>query len=503
MSTAELFVDVDSAKASHAAGGYDFLSPERQQKYDLLVHLLGNLEQPVFLSGPEGIGKSAFLARLRDHPPPKWRVFSLTASPQTTLEQVQKALAEALAAKGQREVVVLALDDAGRLAPGVLDAICRFAVQTADLGLLAALRPDELHLKAVSDPWAVGEAQVIELPPLSEQQCADYFERLWLQRGRSGEPDPELVQEIYRRTHGVPGWIQHEVVELFGRPPLRWHLALAKPVYLALGVVGIAVVAVTYWQSRQHASESVLPLSPAPSADPMAASAPPGVAAPPSPLAPKPPEKAQGEITEPVAVVVQAPAAEVAAGEEAQKEAKDESAPQSELPPPNPALPVEKAPSVSSKPQATEVRKPAAEAVKAKEGRPVVEKSPPAPPKSPPAAEAQKPVGEPPKTQDAASEVAKTAGIQPREWVLKQPSSRFALQIGFFRDPKALAEFARRHPKLRPLAYYPKGNGYVLLYGAFSSIDEVQQATRKLPPEIGQASIWRFKSIQGAARTNP
>jgi hypothetical protein len=43
----------------------------------------------------------------------------------------------------------------------------------------------------------------------------------------------------------------------------------------------------------------------------------------------------------------------------------------------------------------------------------------------------------------------------------------------------------------------------VLLYGAFRSISEVQQATRRLPPDVGQASIWRFKSVQDAVRSLP
>ncbi|MFN3920571.1 MAG: SPOR domain-containing protein, partial [Methylohalobius sp.] len=135
----------------------------------------------------------------------------------------------------------------------------------------------------------------------------------------------------------------------------------------------------------------------------------------------------------------------------------------------------------------------------------VPKKAPPKPEAVTPLAEAQQqaPAPESPKLQDAALEVAKAAGIQPREWVLKRSPDHFALQIGFFQDPKALAAFARRHPGLRPLAYYPRGKGYVLLYGAFRNIGEVQQAIRRLPPDVGQASIWRFKSIQDAVRSLP
>lgn len=487
MSTAELLVE--NSRLPHDLGGYDFLSPERQQKYDLLLHLLANLGQPVLLSGPEGIGKSTFLTQLRDHHPPAWQVLLLQATPATDLEQVRKSLADR---KLQGAVTVLVLDDAGCLLPGVLDETCRFVAQAVNLRLIAAMRPDELHLKAVSDPWAVGEAQVIELPPLNEQQCAAYFERLWLQRGRSGEPDPELVQEIYRRTHGVPARIQQEVLELFGRPPLRWHLTLAKPMYLALAVVVAAVVAVTHWQATRQ-KEQTESLS-QPTA--LIQSVPTVRSLPPTPSDGQSVEVAASkqEVT-PSAPPVFDPVLQSAKSTEENRDEEIARLPeQLSQSMPSQAVAVEEPETVY--PQSTEApQEPQAEP-------PVLEKAPPRPEEVPPMAKPQQ-QSPAPKLRDAALEVARAAGIQPREWVLKRPPDHFALQIGFFQDPKALAAFARRHPGLRPLAYYPKGKGYVLLYGAFRSIGEVQQAIRRLPSEVGQASIWRFKSVQDAVRSLP
>lgn len=497
MNTAEVLVE----KFSYDSPKFDFLSPERQEKYELILHLVANFGQPVFLSGPEGIGKSAFLTQLRDHPPPGWEIFLLAASPEATLDEVQKTLAEINGIRREGRQVV-ALDDAGCLAPGLLDQICRLLVQDLGFGLVAALRPDELHLKAVSDPWAVGEAQVIELPPLNAQQCADYFERLWLKRGRSGEPDPELVQEIYRRTHGVPGWIQEEALEFFGRPAPRWHLALAKPIYLALAVVGGAVIAVTaYWQQKVSPPEAPVAEQPVASAPkPQAPLASPVVSPPPAPLP-------QAEVSPPQPPKVEENAVQVASDAGAQAlSLPPVQTPKTEE---KPLLPAEKLKAQPKPLQVAEAVKPQppyppppareAEAPKGEEKlrpQPPAPKVPPATPESP-KADSQKPENLPPRE---AEEVAKAAGVQSREWVLKRPAEQFALQIGFFQDPKALAAFARRHPGLRPLAYYPKGKGYVLLYGAFSNLDEVQRAIRKLPPEVSHASIWRFKSVQEAAR---
>ncbi|MCX8048589.1 MAG: SPOR domain-containing protein [Methylohalobius sp.] len=507
---------IEITNFAYSLGELDFLSPERQQKYELLLHLLANLRQPLLLSGPEGIGKSTFLAQLRDHPPPGWQVFLLNASQEANLDQVRRALIErpqpAQVGRGQQRITVLALDGAGWLIPGALDEICRFVAQMADVRLVAALRPDELHLKAVSDPWAVGEAQVIELPPLTEEQCADYLNRLWVQRGKSGEPDPELVRDIYRRTYGVPARIQEEMLDLFGRPPLRWHLTMAKPVYVSLMLLVAAVVAVTYWQAEGQ-NEKKPESSPQETALNQ-----------PDPTQPVPPaldkkpasqevsvSKSEEQAAVPPASSAPDPALQTAqvpdASAQSMGEAKDEDAEQTELVAVSaPSLPSEKvAVEDPRKPEPKEQEK-VTEPPKRAASTPIsqVEELPPKQAASVPLAETQPaPAPERPKVQDAALEAAKAAGIQPREWVLKRPPEHFALQIGFFRDPKALAAFAQRHPKLRPLTYYPKGNGYVLLYGSFRSIDEVQQATRKLPPEIGQASIWRFKSVQDAVRSQP
>lgn len=494
MSTAEPLFEISHFPLQpQSKSEFDFLSPERQQKYDLLVHLLANLGQPVFLSGPEGIGKSTFLKQLCDHLPAGYRAYWLDASSEVDLEQIQKAFIDSRRAE---DIAVVVLDDAGCLSPGALDALCR-KVQAAKLNLVAALRPDELHLKAVSDLWAVGEAQVIELPPLTEQQCAAYLERLWRMRGRSGEPAPELARELYQRTHGVPGLIDQEVLALLGRPPLRWHPRFSIPVYLALGVVGSAVIALTYWQGAKTPPD----LPPDNQVE---------VAA------PKPQMAAAPEIPSSSA---SAPSAEISppAASALPQAAVSLSSPVQEAPR-APQLP---APEVVAEAlsKVEEVPKPPANHL-ADSGKPktlpVDRQNSPVPKlqspdqkvlpavKEPPVAEVKQPqAAEPPKAQDVALSVAKAAGVQSRDWVLKQPGSHFALQVGFSRNPQELAAFARRHPKLRPLAYYPKGNGYVILYGAFRSLDEVQKATRKLPPEISQASIWRFKSIQDTVRSQP
>ncbi len=477
-------------------GGFDFLSPERQQKYDLLLHLLANLGQPLFLSGPDGIGKSTFLQHLHEHPPPGWRICLSQASPELNLEQVQQALARCLGVKDASEkslpsqletlwrhdeTVVLALDEVGSMIPGMLDTVCRFAAQCPALRLVAAVRPDDLHIKAVTDPWAVGEAHVIELPPLTESQCTDYLNRLWTRLGRSGEPDQAAALEIYRRSHGIPARIRQEVMDLVGRPPMRWHLALAKPVYLALGIVGVAVVAVTYWQApllRQ--------LPAADKAEPV--------------LPPKPQEK-------PTVLATEASPAAQPSSFLPQENPKDlvrsagdrvTGGPQSAVPTPPPIA--EPLPSVSDR----AVQPAAVSEPKALPGESQVLKTSAQAEENSNTQAADVPAEAPkPPTEALGLDLEpklKALGVNSQQWLARQKPTHFSLQLAVSDRPENLLALAKRYPKLRPLTIAVKTeqgrSRYVLLYGAFADIGAVERAVRKLPADIGSASVRRFSSVQ-------
>lgn len=484
MSTAEPLFEF--SKCLQYKGGFDFLSPERQQKYDLLVHLLANLGQPLFLSGPGGIGKSTFLRHLHEHPPPGWRICLSEASPELNLEQVQQALTRWLGIRDasqqsllryletlsqQDETVVLALDEVRSMIPGVLDAVCRFAAQYPALRLVAALRPDDLYIKAVTDPWAVGEAHVIELPPLTESQCTDYLNRMWTRLGRSGEPDQAAALEIYRRSHGIPARFCQEMLDLVGRPPMRWHLALAKPVYLALGIVGVAVVAVTYWQQSLL---QVLPASSATKAEQVST--------------PKPPVDQIGAAdasaaTPPISALPQEPPPSpvLSAGDRMTGESM-------EVPMQTPVA--EPLPAVVPEPAAPPVE-PAVVKASASEETPNTQ-----------AADVPAEIPKPPSETTGLDlqPKLKALGVNSQEWLARQKPSQFSLQLATSDRPENLLAFAKRYPQLRPLTIAVKTkqgrSEYVLLYGVFADIGAVERAVRKLPPGIGSASVRRLSSVQ-------
>ncbi|GEM_PF-1385235 len=203
------------------------LTPERSQKLDLLVHLIANSQEVLVICGPEGIGKSKLMQLAEDRNSESWTVCRLTASRDLTFlgiqrnllnsiggDQVDMVIASTLREKLQgiqknNQRLVLLLDDAGVLAPGILTSVCRFVESCPALRVVFSLTADRLHLMASSDP-DVENCQVIELPPLNEQQCGDYLKLL------SANPNsliplktlkPHLIQRVYRESHGVPGRI--------------------------------------------------------------------------------------------------------------------------------------------------------------------------------------------------------------------------------------------------------------------------------------------------------
>ncbi len=459
MSTAEQLLEIHPSSSRRE---FDFLAPERQQKFDLLLHLLANLPRLILLSGPDGIGKTTFLHQLRAEALPGWRVCLIEADGQLNLERLQQSLTRALgmqeatetALAGQlqrmgvaNETVVLAIDEGGRLLPGVLDAIWRFAARHKALRMVVALRPDDLYVKGNTDRWAVEEAHVIDIPPLSEDQTRSFIRNLWTRLGRQ-EPDESLARAVYSHSHGIPARVRHEALERIGRPPMRWHRAMAKPVYVALAVVVGLVIGLTYWQQRQNPAaagpqfagdplsnqRSAGPSSPVASTEPEPIQPPPAVESIPGP-APKATD---------VPVEQSAGTADNATGESGQGQNLT-SAPAEDQP--------------ATKVVATN-------------------------------------------SQGAGSSEAslEQLGIHDAGWLLEQDPLHFTWQIAAFDNPEELIRFVRQYRQLQPLAYYRKRRQgrqwYSLLHGIFPTIKEARLAREGLPAELSNPWLRRLRSVQ-------
>ncbi len=489
---------------------FNYLSPERKQKFDLLLHLLVNLNQPLLLTGPDGIGKSTFLQCLQEFAPEDWRVCRLECTPQLNFEQIQVALGrflgmekDAIIETGQAlpraltnlqrdgRIVVLALDNGGCLIPGVLDAVCRFVSQYSVLRLLAALRPDELHVKAMTDPWAVEQAHVIDLPPLTESQCSAFVRSLWSKSHRSAEPvTEEICQRIYRDSHGVPAKIIKLTQECKGTLPIQWHRAMAKPVYFGLAVLGLAVIGMTWWyQSSTPKMEHSATVSAGGAGEtlPLAESASPPV----EKQAPAPAENNLPPMAPEAEQPDESPAKQILAPSSVSKKAAEDKtkAKQISLHDPEP----ETQSSGSAKKQALTGRIQVPAEVPREPAKMVPQGL-----ESPDPALPEKPL------EPLAVKLA-SLGLKDRAWLLAQNPSHYTLQIAAFDQPEDLLKFAKRYAHLGSLAVYRKKrlgkDWYSLVYGVYTDEIEAKQAIKRLPPALGSPWLRRVRAIQKEIRT--
>ena len=232
---------------------HSLITKERMQKLDLLIHLLSNLPQALVVCGPEGIGKTTLLKVLLERKTESWRYCPIQGNAYLSFEAIQDQLAKTYGQslsmaggrhEGQHKQLILIVDNAGELVPGLIAALIQYAEANPVLRVIFALTHDELQMKRGSDR-VIDDCHIVEIPPLSEKQCGDFLQHL------STKPyanlsfkaiSENMIAHIYRETHGVPGRIIAEVSGFTGPKPngkSKWilTLAVAAACAIAIGVV--------------------------------------------------------------------------------------------------------------------------------------------------------------------------------------------------------------------------------------------------------------------------
>ncbi|WP_404357359.1 SPOR domain-containing protein [Methylotuvimicrobium sp. KM1] len=254
------------------------ITAERAQKFELLIHLIINFNRPLIVNGPTGIGKSTLLAVLREQRPVEGHYCFMTGDHQLNFAEIQErlrsfleteqpackgfSLDDAIALLEQKKLkLILMIDNAGKLIPGLIDALSEYALANPALRVIFSLTQDELYIKSRSDR-SVEDCHFIELLPLSEKQCRDFLQNL------SGKPDAPIsfnavsdimVEYVYRETHGIPGKIVAQLPRLsdFERlgAPVRFSIGL----FALLAIAGIAFVGWKAFipESDHHLTESL------------------------------------------------------------------------------------------------------------------------------------------------------------------------------------------------------------------------------------------------------
>ena len=258
----------------------ELLSPERSQKLDLLLHLISNLSESLVVCGPDGIGKSEVLHQVEARKFGTWSVCSITATADLTFPRIQDRLLQTICSDEvhasleevditlkkklaqyalNNQYVILLLDDAGALMPGVLTKICSFAESFGPLRPVFSMTADHLQLMSASDP-IIDNCQIIEIPPLTERQCEEFLKNL------SGKPtgaipfkaiSGQLVQKVYRESHGVPGEILALLPEISKDGDFRTTRG-SFPLTSAIVLIIAFVIGFLLWNSSREFSNGLV-----------------------------------------------------------------------------------------------------------------------------------------------------------------------------------------------------------------------------------------------------
>lgn len=221
--------NIESEKPLEAA----LITVERAQKLDLLIHLISNLRQSLVICGPKGIGKTALLDELKVRQHNEWSICTIQAVDSLSFEAVQKKIKGFLVTdypeyrkqelvaildrvENQGKKVVVAIDNAGQLVPGLVSSVIQYAAANECLRFVFALTQDEVHLKSSSDS-EIDDCHFIEIPPLSESQCGIFLQNLSARPHAAisfSAVNEKLIESVYKKTHGIPGKIISELPKM-------------------------------------------------------------------------------------------------------------------------------------------------------------------------------------------------------------------------------------------------------------------------------------------------
>ncbi len=213
-----------------ASSETSLITLERSQKLDLLIHLISNLKKSLVICGKKGIGKTTLLDELNIRKKNDWYIVNVQVSSNLSFESFQHQVfrflilhyseydsqdlfstLSILAEQNQKVVVII--DDAALLVPGLITTLIQYATSNECLRIVFSLTHDELEIKKNSDRL-IDECHYIDIPPLSEKQCGVFLKNLSVQPNVEvslSEVNECMIRHIYHETHGVPGKIISEL----------------------------------------------------------------------------------------------------------------------------------------------------------------------------------------------------------------------------------------------------------------------------------------------------
>jgi DamX protein len=490
------------------------ISQERTQKLDLLMHLVANLSQALVVCGPNGIGKTTLLKVLQQRKVNSWVYCPVQGSTELSFEKILEHIADYLSRdkpksdrslstsygqhESQNKKIILMIDDAGDLVPGLITTLIHYAAANPVLRLIFVLTHDDVSLKNRTDR-IIEDCHFVEIPPLSEKQCGVFLHHLAKKPFAPiafNSISDSLIENIYRETHGIPGRIVAKLPDL-----VKSKSGQNATLILSLAVIGLVVIALAIqWLSASNSfdGEKPVPIRVAQKAVLTDSdSSQPGLSLKAQPLF----------LSE---EYIQEKSAGIVSGHQQVNKS---------------TLEANKANGVINSPGAIEIG--AIDNNKSEEkpktlflGPNSEKKSQPSDFKSPlsanntPSPDMSK--TEQPSTLAAADnelaseeDTLQETGLAEtgRDWINAQPSESFTLQIMVLTKEQAIKDIIEKHKDLgRTLTYIKIGSSnsrekFLLLYGSYASANLAYKARQSLPPEFRKAYARKFSSIKNKAES--
>lgn len=244
-----------------------FFTMERQQRLDLILHLIPNSKQPVLLRGPEQSGKSFFLNVFMQQSCNKYAIYPLNLSLAEKELDIYGELKQIFDADDKADkhpqsrlkawsnvgkIVLLLIEDVHALSKITLSSLFDINNEYGCVRLI--LSSSENLGEAVEQ-----QCQLIDLEPFSQKQTSDYARsRLEVKgvifEGLAGVDDVVLFIE----TGGLPGRINDVLEQMLLNPQVENEPKFMTKNMAILFTIGIALISISVISSFW--SEDVVPV---------------------------------------------------------------------------------------------------------------------------------------------------------------------------------------------------------------------------------------------------
>ncbi len=271
-----------------------YFTPELNQRFHLICHLIQNSEQLLLILAETGCGKTALLNQLKkttEKEYQQWWIYTLTSSPALSPEAFISAILAAFnvrqdgkplhvlqdslrnhitATRYNEQLPVLFVDDAHKLPLATLKYIIELAMQGEPLTRMRVIlfcEPQITSILATPEFEIVQKnmTHTLDIPPFSGAQVRDYL-LFRLQNSKYSTIHPfsnDIIKKIYRESEGIPGEINRyaqQVLRRFAEQrhdyPLTPSLSYSKLLRGLAIVLVLLGIALWVWKSPNSPKES-------------------------------------------------------------------------------------------------------------------------------------------------------------------------------------------------------------------------------------------------------